>query len=111
MMLCDDSFIPNLGCEEVYHCSFDNVKLCGEDLNILFFNARSIVSKLDALADLIVLGKNIDLVIIVETWLREDISQFFNLPGYESIHVSRKEKKGGVYLCSTEKVCVLPNGQ
>ena len=43
-----------------------------ENLNILYYNARSLVPKLDELA-LLIETHNPDIVCIVETWLSDDI--------------------------------------
>jgi len=91
----EDISIPLPRCEEQVCRSFSEVEVKADHLNILYFNARSIVAKLDAITDLVISIKNIELLLIVETWLRYDISPSFNLPGYESLHVCRDEKKVG----------------
>jgi len=37
--------------------------------------------------------KNIDIIVIPETWQRDDIFQYFNLPGFKAIHVCRAWKR------------------
>ena len=85
----DGDLIPKINCTEVKCATLEEVQVSSDDFNIHYFNARSIVNKLKDIVDLILLLNNVDVIIITETWLKDDISHYFNLPGFEAIHVCR----------------------
>ena len=67
-------------------------------LSILYFNARSLVPKLDELSAVIE-AHNPDIVSIVESWLCADISDSeLHIPGYQIFRKDRHRHGGGV-LC------------
>lgn len=66
--------------------------------NILYINARSIRNdKLDILKEMLaIIEVDIQIIIIVETWLHENEVQYYNIKGYEGIHGCRtNDKRGG----------------
>jgi len=65
-------------------------------LKSLFFNARSLKArdKFDELKCILVDSPDLDIIVVVETWLSEGTKQFYNLAQYNVIHSVRKEKKG-----------------
>ena len=67
-------------------------------LSVLYYNARSILSKLDEL-HAAVLSQKPDLICIVETWLCEDVSDNeLSLPDYQLYRLDRNRHGGGIML-------------
>ncbi len=63
--------------------------LINDSLNILYYNARSLVPKLDELA-LLIDTHNPDVVCIVETWLSDDIPDTeIGFPGFQVYRLDR----------------------
>ena len=80
-------------CDYVY--SVNDVK--SSDLVVMQLNVRGISSKKSQLIDLLehsVHNKQVDIVLISETWL-SDCSPVINIPGYELYRQDRVHKKGG----------------
>lgn len=80
-------------------------------LKILYFNARSILPKLD---ELFVLAEthNPDIICIVESWLNVDIVDAeVAIPGYVSCRADRDRNGGGIiiYIKSSFQFSLLPN--
>ena len=80
-------------------------------LKILYFNARSILPKLD---ELFVLAEthNPDIICIVESWLNVDIVDAeVAIPGYVSCRADRDRHGGGIiiYIKSSFQFSLLPN--
>ncbi len=69
-----------------------------DTISILYFNARSLVPKLDELSAVIE-AHNPDVVSIVESWLCADIpdSELY-IPGYQIFRKDRHRHGGGVLL-------------
>ena len=68
------------------------------DLSILYFNARSILPKLDDLR-IEVAAQNPSIVCIVETWLSEDIlDQEISIENYDVVRLDRNRHGGGVLM-------------
>ena len=67
------------------------------DLSILYFNARSILPKLDDLR-VEVAAQNPSIVCVVETWLSEDISDLVSIQDYDVIRLDRNRHGGGVLI-------------
>ena len=68
-----------------------------QDLVVMQLNVRGISSKKSQLIDLLehsVHNKQVDIVLISETWL-SDCSPAINIPGYELYRQDRVHKKGG----------------
>ena len=67
-------------------------------LSVLYYNARSILPKLDEL-HAAVLSQKPDLICIVETWLCEDVSDNeLSLPDYQLYRLDRNRHGGGIML-------------
>ena len=80
-------------CDYVY--SVNDVK--SSDLVVMKHNVRIISSKKSQLIDLLehcVHNKQVDIVLISETWL-SDCSPVLNIPGYQLYRQDRVHKKGG----------------
>ena len=77
--------------------TFD-VKRNSENLTILYFNARSILPKIDNLAA-VCFALNPDIVCIVESWLGESIAdKEVSLPGYSITRLDRNRHGGGILI-------------
>ena len=93
------------------HPNFYNVIASHSFLNILYFNARSILPKIDELATLTD-THNPDLICIVESWLNKDIADSeIALPGYVSLRYDRDRHGGGVLIYVKNVLCfsILPS--
>lgn len=66
-----------------------------KNINIIFWNARSIVNKKGELEML--LNVNVDICIIVESWLSEKHNNF-NIAGFKTVRKDRAHGKGGGIL-------------
>ena len=79
-------------------------------MSIVYFNARSLIPKLDELCA-IVEAHNPDVVSIVESWLCADIPDIeISIPGYHAFRKDRHRHGGGVllYIKDTFVVRELP---
>ena len=87
---------------------------CDHDtgLSIWYYNARSLLPKLDEL-HATALSQKPDLICIVETWLSDDvIDNELLLSGYQQFRLDRNRHGGGViiYVCSSLLCKVLVKG-
>ena len=81
---------PSLFYSFNYHSSF---------LNILYFNARSLLPKIDELR-LICAFKEPDIVCIVESWLSCDVSDAeLYITDYFIARLDRNRHGGGIFFC------------
>ena len=68
------------------------------ELSILYFNARSLLPKIDEL-QAVCLSVNPDIICITESWLSSDIEDLeIELPDYSSIRVDRNRHGGGIVI-------------
>jgi len=71
-------------------------------LRILYLNIRSLKAegKLDNFQLLCSLLPEIDVIVLVETWLSVNNVKYFNLPGFTAYHVTRSEfyRGGGIAI-------------
>ena len=73
----------NCGQQQYMNSTSTQNSHCDKHLRILYYNARSLLPKLDELHALITI-KNTHIVCIVETWLSSDIlHNELQLPGYQ----------------------------
>ena len=69
---------------------------CSSNLNILYFNARSILPKIDYLRTICSV-RSPDVICVVETWLCPDISNSeLSMDGYTVVRSDRDRHGGGV---------------
>ena len=74
---------------------------CKSSIKILYFNARSILPKIDSL-QAVVTVENPDVICVVETWLSSDIDdREVDIPSYDIVRKDRNRHGGGVciYTC------------
>lgn len=68
-------------------------------LKIIQINIRGL-NDLDKLDSLCIFLRNlktcVDVIVVGETWIKQDRSQFYNIPGYKSIHSCRSKSSGGL---------------
>lgn len=65
-------------------------------LNILYMNIQSVLNKLYDIETLIQsLKYTAHIIVLSETWLRENDGKHFNIPGYRSFHSIRVHKRSG----------------
>ena len=83
-MLSIDS--PYLDIEDISANIPPNTKLCYKALHI---NIHSVPDKIDKLKEILIKFKEIDIdidfILLCETFLRDNISHLFNIPGYKMI--------------------------
>ena len=79
---------------------------CG--LNCVCFNARSVAGKTDELRALMFV-RQLDVVAVTETWLREGQDWQLNVPGYKCFRCDRGGLKrgGGVALLAKEHIAAV----
>lgn len=68
-------------------------------VNMLQINVRGInqISKLDSLCVFLQsLPVNVDVLIIGETWIKNDRCKYYNIPGFKSTYSSRNKSSGGL---------------
>ena len=70
-------------------------------LSIMYFNARSLMPKLDELC-VLVESSNPDIVCIVETWLCDVIEDEIAILGYNVHHLDRNRHGGGIVMYTSE---------
>ena len=81
-------------------------------LSILYYNARSLLPKLDEL-HANALSQKPDLICIVKTWLSDDVNDNeLLLPGYQQFRLDRNRHGGGIilYVCSSLLCKLLVKG-
>ena len=82
---------------DVFNCkyisvdTFKNVKQNG--LSVICFNIRSFNKNSEEF--LTNTNHIFDIIILTETWGKDDTHTLFNIPGYNSLHNYRKNKRGG----------------
>ena len=84
-------------CDYVDCNELNELDIRAQDLNIIQYNVRGILSKQDDLHDLLtnMLDGKIHVVILCETWLTSSNKSRLNIPGYTYIGTERANKKGG----------------
>ena len=100
-----DFIIDEVESNDVYTCKYyseNSFKIQTQNvqsvngLSIINFNIRSFTkNSVDFLVYLKTLNHEFDIMIITETWGREEFHSLCHIPGYNSIHNFRREKKGG----------------
>ena len=83
-----------------------------KDFNVIYFNARSLLPKLDELRTLVEMEKP-SIVCVVETWLSEDITdEEISISNYQIFCCNRNRHGGGVliYTHISLSVSVLLSG-
>ena len=78
----------------------EDAKLCHEncDLSILHLNVRGLLGKTSTLSQLLnhrIKGRQLDTIILNETWLTDRTKHMVNIEGYHLETVNRTERKGG----------------
>ena len=81
----------------VSESELEKVNLNGGGLNGLFLNIRclNVEGKIDSLKSIVDACNGIDIICLVEAWLKEPDTVDYKLPGYMDHHVTRNSKRGG----------------
>ena len=88
----------NCGQQQYMNSTSTQNSHCDKHRRILYYNARSLLPKLDELHALITI-KTPHIVCIVETWLSSDIlHNELQLPGYQVLRLDRDRHGGGVLM-------------
>ena len=79
--------------------------MSGTHLHILYYNARSLLSKLDELRATVTLEQP-HIVCIVETWLSPDIADNeLQICGYQLVRLDRNRHSGGIPIYVNDVFC------
>ncbi len=107
-MNLNNEAINNLVIPDTVYLEFDDLKgRFNEHMNAkyscLHLNIQSLPSKFETLQELLAVLKendiHIDFIMLCETFLNNDITHFYNLPGYNLVSLNRvKLSRGGVAL-------------
>ena len=75
----------------------DDIEASPSDLTVLQLNVRGLINKQSDLTKIMEYGsKNkVNVVLLCETWLRQDTKNLVNLPNYNIVSKERIGKKGG----------------
>lgn len=73
-------------------------------LRILYINARSLRNKLDDIEIMLNSMQKPDILVITETWLYENESDYYHITGYNSEFCSREIRGGGVAVYLKEEI-------
>lgn len=102
------SFLNSL--DVIHEINFDHAFNRSTGISLLYINIRSAINKWTTFeAYIATLKSTPDVIIVAETWLYHNETQFYNLEGYEAIHNTRpridgKGRGGGLAVfCKTEK--------
>lgn len=94
----------NISIKNFLHSNYDqflgSIAECEDSgLKIIFMNARSIRNKFDELISLITnIVRDVDVVVIVETWITPGEQNFFQIPNYTAFFDCRASGYGGVVI-------------
>jgi len=74
-----------------------------ERFKLLFLNARSInsIDKFDFIKQVAESITGLDIICLVETWLKDTDLQYFSIPNYSDYHNVRIGRGGGVSMLKT----------
>ena len=85
-------------CDYLTQDLLDTIQSNEHDLKILHLNIRGLKGKLFALSSLLNKRKSPEIIILNETWLKEDDNKRINIPNYKYEGIPRKNRKGGSRL-------------
>lgn len=78
----------------------------GDDINVMHWNVNHLTNKLeDVTLYVSSYPGRLHIVIISETWLRDDNHSFFQLPGYTAFHNVRSSYGGGLAIFIHDSLC------
>ena len=85
-----------------------------DQLSILNLNIRSFTKKFSLLLSMLKSCKNqFTLIVIAETWLKDEHNGLFNIPGYDHININRKGSLTGggirIYISRSIKLISIDN--
>ena len=111
--LSDDGDIQEVECDYIDMSNMNKLnRFKNKAFSVLYMNIRSCRQNFSSfIAFLNSLMIQFTLIILVETWLNQDIDVGFHIDGYNHINLYRNERGGGikVYYIETLKVEILSN--
>ena len=111
--ISDDGDIQEVDCNYIDMSNMNNLnRFKNKAFSVLYMNIRSCRQNFSSfLAFLNFLMVKFTLIILVETWLNQDIDFGFNIDGYNHINLYRNERGGGIkiFYVETLKVEILNN--
>lgn len=94
-----------MACNHVYECIDDwlmnKYTAMNESLNIMQLNIRGMndLAKFDCFKEVLHrYGKNVDVVVLCETWIKDDRTCLFELDGFKGIFSCRTDSHGGLVV-------------
>lgn len=73
-----------------------SLDLSGNELSIFYVNIRSVRHKFDMFLDYLnSLNHKFSIIALTETWLKNEETSMYNIPGYSAEHQNRDSKNGG----------------
>ena len=92
-VICDTI---NDNCDYVTTDGVTEIKHTAQDLSVFQLNIRGLLSKQHILKDtLLTLSNPPDIMLLCETWLKNNIENKVEIPGYKCYHKHRPNKMGG----------------
>ena len=84
----------------------DSPKISGSNsLRVLYFNARSLLPKLEELQVLVSVHKPLNIICITESWTSHDITgQELSIPGFHLFRRDRNRHGGGVLMYVSDTI-------
>ena len=85
-------------CDYISHDDLHSIKSTTNDLMVLQFNIRGLLSKLSTLSSIInacSTNSKVNVILLYETWLTSDTKDLVKISGYEFVGIERENKKGG----------------
>jgi len=77
--------------EDDYNCTFKDVNT----FSVIHFNSRSLYANFDHIKSYLKQFSKFSVILITETWIRNDKEMDFSIEGYEFIGQNRRNKQGG----------------
>ena len=84
--------------ESSCNANCENIRVSETQLHVLYYNARSLLPKLDELCTTVTLEQP-HIVCVVETWLSPDITDNeLQISGYQLVRLDRNRNGGGIAM-------------
>ena len=91
--ICDSI---NDNCDYITLDDANEIKQSSHDLSVLQLNIRGLLNKQHTLKEIIIsLQSPPDILLLCETWLKSNVENKVDIPGYKCYHKHRPNKIGG----------------
>jgi hypothetical protein len=88
--------MSNLNCEYYHEHQFCDVVNNNDYVSLIHLNVRSLPKNMDQLTVYLrSLGHSFTVIGLSETWLTDNNKDLYHMPGYNSLHECRQNKRGG----------------